>query len=93
MRSLLGILLLVSTLATPILCFPSGAPVDACEDLTPNHGVASQTSPNPYLLDLEQFRDPEDGTYYYIPGVTYTSKYNIKILNPMHSKLISLQSR
>ncbi len=89
MRSLLGILLLVSMLATPILCLPGGAPSAACETLTPDHGAASsQTTPNPYLLDLEEFRDPEDGTYYYIPGVTYTSKKH----NPhsMHSKPLSL---
>ena len=74
MKYILRIVVLVSTLATPTLCFSSGAPVDACETLMPNHTTTSQPeSTNPYELDLSQFIDPEDNTVYYVPGVTYTS--------------------
>ena len=79
MKYILRVVVLVSTLATPTLCFPSGAPVDTCETLMPIHGATSQPeSTNPYELDLSQFIDPEDNTVYYVPGVTYTSmlKFN-----------------
>ena len=75
MKYILRILILVSTLTTPTLCLPTGAPAAACETLTPEHlGATTQpASTNPYELVLDEFVDPEDGTCYYIPGVTYTS--------------------
>ena len=28
---------------------PAGAPLEACNTMTPNHGVPPQTSPSPYV--------------------------------------------
>ncbi len=74
MRTLLSVLSLLILLTPPALSLPGGAPQAACTTLEPSHGTTSQTTPNPYQLVLDEFMDPEDGTYYYIPGVTYTSK-------------------
>ena len=66
------LLLLISTLVSPTLCFPTGAPADACVNLTPSHGVSSQPeSTLPYELVINDFVDPS-GVYQYVPGVTYT---------------------
>ena len=52
---------------------PSGAPKQACENLSPNHGNTSQpVKTNPYELVLDEFLDPNNGIYQYVPGVTYT---------------------
>ena len=49
--------------------WPTGAPSDACDNLTPQHGFNTQTSVLPYSVDLSEF----NGTTY-TPGQTYTSK-------------------
>lgn len=67
------VLLLISTLVSPSLCLPTGAPSDACVDLMPNHGgTSSQPETSlPYEIVLDDFVDPS-GVTQYVPGVTYT---------------------
>ncbi|CAD5121565.1 DgyrCDS10064 [Dimorphilus gyrociliatus] len=49
----LGLLLLI----TYVSAFPSGAPEEACEDLTPLHLVSPQTSPFPYTVEVTKDGD------------------------------------
>ena len=56
------------------LAFPGGAPVQACINLTPNHGAMPQPPPSPYTIDLSAFVIPNMTSLYFMPGVTYTSK-------------------
>lgn len=59
------------------LCFPGGAPLEACVSLSPSadpfpngHGVAALASTVPYAFDLSAL-DDGNGNLVYIPGVTY----------------------
>jgi len=45
-----AILMLGAALLGAAWASPSGAPVAACDTLTPQHGAESQTGPNPYQL-------------------------------------------
>lgn len=49
--------------------YPDGAPVGACNNLTPQHGATPQTSEVPFSVDLSAFIGNT-----YIPGQMYTSK-------------------
>ena len=72
-------LLLIST-AAPAFCFPSGAPLAACETLAPNasaHGAQPQTSDIPYVLNLSAFYDPALDRMVYTPNTVYNSKFYI----------------
>ena len=48
---------------------PNGAPPEACDTLTPNHGADPQTSEVPYIF-TNLMDDFVNDTY--IPGETYT---------------------
>ena len=62
----------VVLLATLGMCYPSGAPVNACESLMPNHGATSQPADtSPYQIILNDFHNPM-GVLQYVPEVTYT---------------------
>ena len=37
------------------LALPGGAPLQACENLTPGHGAIPQPNPSPYILDISSF--------------------------------------
>ncbi len=61
-------------------CRSTGAPVEACATLVPQHGSnVNSTNPLPYELVVDAFEDPglpqTDGsvlhTYSYNPGTTY----------------------
>lgn len=42
--------LIISLCLNVALCYPSGAPIEACEDLTPRHG---QNQPNPIEIPVD----------------------------------------
>ena len=72
MEAFVWTLLVVVLHATLGMSYPSGAPVDACESLMPNHGATSQPADtNPYQIVLNDFHNPM-GVLQYVPGVTYT---------------------
>ncbi len=51
----------------------TGAPLAACSNLTPNHGVTSQpASTNPYVLSLMDFPQDSNGDFLYTPEASYT---------------------
>ena len=51
--------------------FPGGAPLSACDDLTPDHrDNLPQMAEVPYVINLTQFSDGNQ----YIPDQTYTRK-------------------
>ena len=60
------------------LAFPGGAPVQACETLTPNHDPNTpQPNPSTNRIDISQFEVEGSGNQtdlVYIPGSSYTSK-------------------
>ena len=37
----------------------TGAPLEACTDLTPGHSVAAQTGASPYLISIPSYYIPE----------------------------------
>ena len=54
--------------------FSTGAPVDACETLSPDplfHGADPQSSDVPYEIDLSSLADTSGGLSY-VPGDTYS---------------------
>ncbi len=53
----------------------SGAPAEACDTLTPSHGVPSQLpSTNIYTLSLMNFSQAVSGDFLYNPGASYTGR-------------------
>lgn len=53
--------------------YPNGAPMEACDTLTPLHdNYTSQTTRVPFTVDLSQFE--KNGTYQYTPSKKYTGK-------------------
>lgn len=59
MRLLLLIWLYVCILYS-VSCHPDGAPVEACDDMMPNHYVEPQTSDSAYSIE---YTPNADGTY------------------------------
>jgi len=69
--------------------FSSGAPIDLCVTLTPQHRTSPQMAPSPHIVDLSDFNitEDEDGhmTIYYTPDTTYASKFcHVLMLHPLH---------
>jgi hypothetical protein len=72
-------LIIIAALVTAGYARPEGAPLEACETLTPNHGNNNpQTSMSPFTVDLSPFLVHDNGSgsgssygYYYVPGYTY----------------------
>ena len=76
------VLLLLVVVVTAVYGMPSGAPLQACEDLMPQHGSDPQMSTSPYQIDLSPFNvsrymDYSNNYtgYWYKPGETYTCKF------------------
>ncbi len=78
-----GITLVLVALISPGDCRSTGAPVEACATLVPQHGSnVNSTDTLPYELVVDIFEDPglpqTDGsvlkTYSYNPGTTYNCK-------------------
>ena len=78
MKNLLSIVVPLALLYTRgIESFPSGAPIMACNTLTPiqnpmGHAQPPQITPVPYWIDLSSFNN--SGTWQYTPGGTYSCK-------------------
>ena len=74
----LVVTVLASLCARRVLSLPTGAPVAACDTLTPNpigHRGLTQNSTVPYAIDLDPFRTQADNeSLQYTPGKTYTRK-------------------
>ncbi len=75
-----GITLVLVVFISPGHCRSTGAPVEACATLVPQHGSnVNSNDPLPYELVVDTFEDPDlpqtDGsvlnTYSYTPGTTY----------------------
>ena len=59
----------MSAVLRPAQGYPSGAPLDACVTLTPQHpNTAPQTSPSPFQIDMV------DNAVSYIPGTPFNSE-------------------
>ena len=72
------VLYLLTAAALQVYAWPSGAPSQACDSITPVGHVNPRnaaSSPNPYSLYLNAFACP-NGTagYCYNPGATYQCK-------------------
>ena len=66
------VVLFVSTALVAVHGRSTGAPVDACDSLTPGHGGSSMLN-SPFEINMDQFEDPlASGEYFYTPGETYT---------------------
>ena len=69
---------LLALFIVPVKLFQGGAPAAACADLRPQHGGTAQTTPSPFELDGDMFRDVEvpemPATYSYTPSRTYDRK-------------------
>ena len=74
----LFLLTLITLSVAPVEPFPGGAPSQACTDLRPQHGGTAQTTPSPFELNVDMFRDVEvfdmPATYSYTPSRTYDRK-------------------
>lgn len=44
----------IAVVPTAIWCYSTGAPADACGNLTPQHHVAPQSSVAPYILEVSK---------------------------------------
>lgn len=77
-RRLLLYLFLLGTLPISAQPFSVGAPAQACADLRPQHGGATQSTPSPFELDMEVFQDVEVAnvpiTHSYMPSRVYSRK-------------------
>ena len=71
----LSVMLTLSLSINAVLGFPTGAPIDACYSITPNHGVPSSSEPLPYTVSISNIGD------YYMPGRTYTSEHTLRYCN------------
>ena len=86
MEAFVWTLLAFILLATLGMCYPSGAPVNACDSLMPNHGATSQPADtNPYQIVLNDFHSPK-GVLQYVPGVAYTGYINHLFINKSTSQ-------
>lgn len=59
------------------LALPGGAPSQACENLTPNHGAVPQNNPSNYRIDISEFEvegSNNETELIYMQGMSYTSK-------------------
>ena len=67
------------SLVLPVgFCHRSGAPIEACSSLTPNHGVSEQApSTLPYVINVNVFKDPNNGQLLYTPGFSYNCEHKI----------------
>ena len=73
----MNVLAALSMLVTAVYGMPLGAPLDACDTLTPSHGTPTPVNTtSPFSIDLSPFS--VDGSplmgYWYMPGQTYTRK-------------------
>ena len=76
----LALLVSISSLTVLVEGLSTGAPVAACDTLSPNpigHEAGPQGSAVPYSIDISAFL--ENGTYSYYPGRTYTREYRPQI--------------
>ena len=79
MKSLLPLVVVLAVLyARGVESLPTGAPIGACDTLTPllnpaGHAQPPQTTTVPYWIDLSRFN--KSGTWEYTPGETYTCKF------------------
>ena len=62
--------LLLCSLVLPLDARSAGAPVEACQTLTPQHGPDPRPNPGPTMMNLTAFLD-ENGTLTYTPGQVY----------------------
>lgn len=46
--------LVATTLMGVVYSYSAGAPEGVCDDMTPKHGVDSQTSPIPYTISIDK---------------------------------------
>ena len=72
-----GILFILVVLTSPGHCFPEGAPIEACDNLMPQHGSnMNSTFALPFELDADIFEDPGilPNTHSYTPGLSYNCK-------------------
>ena len=79
MNYLLFFTVVVMTALSPVHSRSTGAPAEACSNLTPQHALlSSQTTPSPYNLSVDIFEDLADpdlaATHSYKPGTTYNSE-------------------
>ena len=98
MRTLVAVVLLLASCVDPALSFPTGAPREACNSVTPNHPPATpQNTSNPYHIDLSIFEDGS-GSLTYLPGRMYQCEfskqcdYNISQLSSQMKELILVVS-
>ena len=75
---LLAIVLLVAAVHN-VNSLSSGAPLMACNTLTPQHNNPPQTTPSPHVVDLSDFNmtmndDTGDVSIYYYPDTMYESE-------------------
>ena len=60
--------------------YQSGAPIQACASLTPNHNVSGQAlNTLPYMIDVDVFKDPNNWELLYTPDFSYNSKHKTVI--------------
>jgi hypothetical protein len=51
------------------LClFPTGAPPEACQDMTPQHGPEPQPNPSPYSYDIVEIEEKRYHCKYFNPS-------------------------
>ena len=72
MKFLVGLALCCAAIFVVADARSGGAPPEACNDLTPQHGNTEQEGDNPWMIDISSFRNGSG--YYYVPGYTYNSK-------------------
>ena len=72
MKVVLLLLVLLTASLVAVNALPGGAPLGACESLTPGHGSNPQQGPSPFSIDMSPFGN--ESHYYYIPGYQYTRK-------------------
>ncbi len=101
MDCITGISLVLVALIRHGHCRSTGAPVEACATLVPQHGsIVNSTDTLPYELVIDTFEDPglpqSDGTvlhtYSYNPGTTYNrkvfNKLSLGYLDEYNMKLV-----
>ena len=79
MMSFILLLAVMMTALSPVHLRSTGAPAEACSNLTPQHALlSSQTTPSPFNLSVDVFEDLADPdlalTHSYEPGSTYNRK-------------------
>ncbi len=77
MKLLICVSLVMSSIGLLVEGFSGGAPVQACDTLSPNptmHGAPAQISAVPYAISLMPFYNASDNSFTFYPGRTYTCK-------------------